>query len=163
TPPPILEKLPKEKYDPETKQTYPVIQIFSEIDYYGAVMSDVVKYKNKDNEDRYMLMVTTEGLQEDGTFIAYSRALSIMDIYVFKKNLDGTFSLVTRTPENLEPDHGDAFVFFEKPDSDANRKAIKIESLGNIVGAISNRLFSEGQGYYSDYWGILKLPENDFI
>src|SRR5690606_39228114 len=33
TPPPILEKLPKEKYDPETKQTYSVMQLFSHVDY----------------------------------------------------------------------------------------------------------------------------------
>lgn len=164
TPPPILEKLPKEKYDPETKQTYSVMQLFSHVDYYGAVMSDVVKYKNKSNEDRYMLMVTTEGLQEDNTFIAYRTALSIVDIYVFKKNTDDTFSLVTRTPENLEPNRGDALVFLSQADPDIDRKAIEFKAIGNnTIGAISNRLYSHNHGYYSDDWVILHLPENDFI
>lgn len=164
TPPPILEKLPKEKYDPETKQTYSVMQLFSYQDYYGAVMSDVVKYKNKNNEDRYMLMVTTEGLLEDNTFIAYRTALRIVDIYVFKKNTDNTFSLVTRTPENLEPDRGDALVFLSQQDPEMDIKPIEFKSIGNnVIGAISNQLFSHNHGYYSDDWVILKLPENDFI
>lgn len=161
TPPPILEKLPKEKYDPETKKTYSVNQLFSFSDFYGAVMSDVVKYKNKNNEDRYMLMVTTKGLKEDYTFIEYRTALSIVDIYVFKKNADNTFSLVTRTPENLEPYYDDALVF-ANPYNDSD--PIEFKLIGNsVIGAISHSIFSSTHGYFSYYWVILKLPENDYI
>lgn len=164
TPPAILDKLPKEKYDPETKQTYSVEHLFSHTDYYGAVMSNIVKYKNKNNEDRYMLMVTIEGLREDNTFIAYRNALSIVDIYVFKRNTDHSFSLVTRTPEDQEPSHGEALSFLSTADPDTGTKAIEFIPIGcDTVGALSNQFNSYNHGYYSEGWVVLQLPENDFI
>jgi len=122
-----------------------------------ALMHPIELYYSADDEQRYL--VTIEKVLVDSNSSEYCEPCgSKADLYSFKKLNDRQFQLVSRTSESVEFSSNYGSMNLQN-----NDLYDTLQSLGeNLVGSI----FMSGymrQGYTTESWAVLHLPENDFI
>lgn len=122
-----------------------------------ALMHPIELYYSADDEQRYL--VTIEKVLVDSNSSEYCESCgSKADLYSFKKLNDRQFQLVSRTSESVEFSSNYGSMNLQN-----NDLYDTLQSLGeNLVGSI----FMSGymrQGYTTESWAVLHLPENDFI
>ncbi|MBC7751592.1 MAG: hypothetical protein H7Z73_07700 [Candidatus Saccharibacteria bacterium] len=127
---------------------------------YGAYLDGIAPYKNSNNEIRYLVGIIIVGLDEDSIPNEQAIQQAILDLYIFKKNSEGKYELVSRTKELSEPTGKNG-----SPDGSEINKQIKLlKSLGkDLVGTIGSFQTRMLQGYYDEYWQIVRLSEDNYI
>lgn len=122
-----------------------------------ALMRPIELYDNTEGEQRYLVTIEKVLVQDDSLEYCFPCG-SKADLYSFKKLNNGQFQLVSRTSESVEFSS-----IYSSMDLQNNDLYDTLQSLGeNLVGSI----FMSGymrQGYTTESWAVLHLPENDFI
>lgn len=124
-----------------------------------ALMHPIELYYSADGEQRYL--VTIEKVFVNDNSLEYCESCgSKADLYSFKKLNDLRFQLVSRTSESVEFSSNYGSMNLQNNDLDIHGI---LERLGeNLVGSIFKSGYMR-QGYTTDSWAVLHLPENDFI
>ena len=124
-----------------------------------ALMHPIELYYSADDEQRYLVTiekVLVDNYSLERCFPCGSKA----DLYSFKKLNDRKFQLVSRTSESVEFSSNYGSMNLQNNNLDIHGI---LERLGeNLVGSIFKSGYMR-QGYTTDSWAVLHLPENDFI
>ncbi|MCG3808601.1 hypothetical protein I3252_03770 [Psychrobacter sp. Ps4] len=122
-----------------------------------ALMRPIELYDNTEGEQRYLVTIEKVLVHDDSLEYCFPCG-SKADLYSFKKLNNGQFQLVSRTSESVEFSS-----IYSSMDLQNNDLYDTLQALGeNLVGSI----FMSGymrQGYTTESWAVLHLPENDFI
>lgn len=122
-----------------------------------ALMHPIELYNNTDGKQRYLVTIEKVLIHDDSLEYCFPCG-SKADVYSFKKLNDRQFQLVSRTSESVEFSSNYGSMNLQN-----NDLYDTLQSLGeNLVGSI----FMSGymrQGYTTESWAVLHLPENDFI
>jgi len=122
-----------------------------------ALMRPIELYDNTEGEQRYLVTIEKVLIHDDSLEYCFPCG-SKADLYSFKKLNNGQFQLVSRTSESV--------VFssiYSSMDLQNNELYDNLQSLGeNLVGSIFKSGYMR-QGYTTESWAVLHLPENDFI
>lgn len=141
-------------------------QMLSQQELYGAYLGGVRKYYNANKEERYLVAIGIVGLDENWGIIEWRNVLSLLDLYIFKKQ-NNKFQLVSRTHENIETMlrmHSLLSELFEYNSENKMYKNSTVKLGKNSVGIFSDSSISLGVGDpWSHGWDITRLNENDYI
>ena len=122
-----------------------------------ALMRPIELYDNTDGEQRYLVTIEKVLIYDDSLEYCFPCG-SKADVYSFKKLNDRQFQLVSRTSESVEFSSNYGSMNLQNNDLYNN-----LQSLGeNLVGSIFKSGYMR-QGYTTESWAVLHLPENDFI
>ena len=122
-----------------------------------ALMHPIELYDNTDGEQRYLVTIEKVLIHDDSLEYCFPCG-SKADLYSFKKLNNGQFQLVSRTSESVEFSS-----IYSSMDLQNNELYDNLQSLGeNLVGSIFKSGYMR-QGYTTESWAVLHLPENDFI
>lgn len=122
-----------------------------------ALMHPIELYDNTEGEQRYLVTIEKVLIHDDSLEYCFPCG-SKADLYSFKKLNNGQFQLVSRTSESVEFSS-----IYSSMDLQNNELYDNLQSLGeNLVGSIFKSGYMR-QGYTTESWAVLHLPENDFI
>ena len=122
-----------------------------------ALMRPIELYDNTEGEQRYLVTIEKVLVHDDSLEYCFPCG-SKADLYSFKKLNNGQFQLVSRTSESVEFSS-----IYSSMDLQNNELYDNLQSLGeNLVGSIFKSGYMR-QGYTTESWAVLHLPENDFI
>ena len=122
-----------------------------------ALMHPIELYDNTDGKQRYLVTIEKVLIHDDSLEYCFPCG-SKADLYSFKKLNNGQFQLVSRTSESVEFSS-----IYSSMDLQNNELYDNLQSLGeNLVGSIFKSGYMR-QGYTTESWAVLHLPENDFI
>lgn len=122
-----------------------------------ALMRPIELYDNTEGEQRYLVTIEKVLIHDDSLEYCFPCG-SKADLYSFKKLNNGQFQLVSRTSESVEFSS-----IYSSMDLQNNELYDNLQSLGeNLVGSIFKSGYMR-QGYTTESWAVLHLPENDFI
>ena len=122
-----------------------------------ALMRPIELYDSADSEQRYLVTIEKVLIHDDSLEYCFPCG-SKADLYSFKKLYNGQFQLVSRTSESVEFSS-----IYSSMDLQNNDLYDTLQSLGeNLVGSIFKSGYMR-QGYTTESWAVLHLPENDFI
>ena len=122
-----------------------------------ALMRPIELYDNTEDEQRYLVTIEKVLVHDDSLEYCFPCG-SKADLYSFKKLNNGQFQLVSRTSESVEFSS-----IYSSMDLQNNDLYDNLQSLGeNLVGSIFKSGYMR-QGYTTESWAVLHLPENDFI
>lgn len=122
-----------------------------------ALMHPIELYDNTDGEQRYLVTIEKVLIHNDSLEYCFPCG-SKADVYSFKKLNDRQFQLVSRTSESVEFSSNYGSMNLQN-----NDLYDTLQFLGeNLVGSIFKSGYMR-QGYTTESWAVLHLPENDFI
>ncbi|WP_372815666.1 hypothetical protein [Psychrobacter sp.] len=122
-----------------------------------ALIHPIELYDNTDGEQRYLVTIEKVLIYDDSLEYCFPCG-SKADVYSFKKLNDRQFQLVSRTSESVEFSSNYGSMNLQN-----NDLYNTLQPLGeNLVGSIFKSGYMR-QGYTTESWAVLHLPENDFI
>ena len=122
-----------------------------------ALMHPIEFYDNAKGEPRYLVTIEKVIVNDESSEYCFPCG-STADLFSFKKLSNGQFQLVSRTSESVEFSS-----IYSSMDLQNNELYDNLQSLGeNLVGSIFKSGYMR-QGYTTESWAVLHLPENDFI